>query len=238
MTDVRLTATTPTGEVVYVLANEKGELRLEEPISFDGNLDKPLICTSSDPSSFAGSIGIGKYPDSLAKLDVDGTIFAGAPGDESELLRLQCERRWGIFQSGTGAAAQLHLRCDSNKTFQLTSLKNNDTDFTTSVCVLGANGYVGVGTSSPTTRLDVDGDVVIGSRGAKWLIRESNGVAMLIEQSRLREGEPLVIEEKVRDLPNELDLVEAALNEVMTRLKMTPPAGWPVWDGSDIYSES
>ncbi len=70
-----------------------------------------------------------------------------------------------------------------------------------------------------------EGDVVIGSRGEKWLIRESNGVAMLIEQTR--QGA------EVRDLPRELDLVEAALNEIMGKLRMTPPAGWPVWDGSD-----
>jgi len=76
-----------------------------------------------------------------------------------------------------------------------------------------------------------DGDVVIGSRGTQWLIRESNGVAMLIEQTRSVAGqiEPRV--EKVRDLPNELDLIEAALSEVMDKLKMVPPAGWPVWDG-------
>jgi len=75
------------------------------------------------------------------------------------------------------------------------------------------------------------GDVVIGSRGTKWLIRESNGVAMLIEQSRRGQIEPRM--EKVRDLPNELDLIEAALSEVMAKLKMVPPAGWPVWDGQD-----
>ena len=75
------------------------------------------------------------------------------------------------------------------------------------------------------------GDVVIGSRGTTWLIRESNGVAMLIEQTLRGQAEPRM--EKVRDLPNELDLIETALNEVMEKLRMTPPAGWPVWDGSD-----
>ncbi len=76
-----------------------------------------------------------------------------------------------------------------------------------------------------------DGDVVIGSRGAKWLIRESNGVAMLIEQTRRGQIEPRM--QKVRDLPSELDLIETALSEVMAKLKMVPPAGWPVWDGQD-----
>lgn len=82
---------------------------------------------------------------------------------------------------------------------------------------------------------EFSGDVIIGSRGEKWLIRESNGVAMLVQQSR--EAAPMgvspMIPEKVRDIPNELDLIEMALNEVMEKLRMTPPAGWPVWDGSD-----
>ncbi len=79
------------------------------------------------------------------------------------------------------------------------------------------------------------GDVVIGSKGKQWLIRESNGVAMLIEETRRGAKEPRL--EEVRDLPRELDLVEAALNEIMGKLRMTPPAGWPVWDGSDNSAE-
>ena len=79
------------------------------------------------------------------------------------------------------------------------------------------------------------GDVVIGSRGEQWLIRESNGVAMLVQQT-LRQPREI---EKLRDLPNELDLIEAALNEVMEKLRMTPPAGWPVWDGeSEVTSDN
>ena len=73
-----------------------------------------------------------------------------------------------------------------------------------------------------------DGEVIIGSKSKKWLIRESNGVAMLIDQET---RQPRMT--KVRDLPRELDLIEAALNEIMDKLKMTPPAGWEVWDGSD-----
>ena len=43
MTDVRLTATNPEdSSVVPVACNDKGELKLEEPITFDGNLDGDL----------------------------------------------------------------------------------------------------------------------------------------------------------------------------------------------------
>ena len=81
---------------------------------------------------------------------------------------------------------------------------------------------------------EFSGDVIIGSRGSKWLIRESNGVAMLIDQT-LR----LPRMQKIRDLPYELDLIEAALSEIMEKLKMTPPAGWPVWDGqSEVATDN
>ncbi len=37
----------------------------------------------------------------------------------------------------------------------------------------------------------------------------------------------------LRDIPGELSLVEQALAEVFEKLKMSPPAGWPVWDGQN-----
>ena len=60
MTDVRLTATNPEdSSVVPVACNEKGELKLEEPIdnSFDGNLDGDLSVSGS--AEFAGDIDTG-----------------------------------------------------------------------------------------------------------------------------------------------------------------------------------
>ena len=48
MTDVRLTATNPEdSSVVPVACNTKGELKLEEPIKFDGDLDGDLNVTGS-----------------------------------------------------------------------------------------------------------------------------------------------------------------------------------------------
>jgi hypothetical protein len=69
-----------------------------------------------------------------------------------------------------------------------------------------------------TGSAEFSGDVVIGSRGEKWLIRESNGVAMLVQQTLLKQ--PRI--EKLRDLPHELDLVQAALSEVMEKLGLPP----------------
>ena len=78
------------------------------------------------------------------------------------------------------------------------------------------------------------GDVVIGSRGSQWMIVESGGLAHLIEQSSFKsesENYP-----KLRNIPEELSMVEQALAEVMEKLRMVPPAGWEVWDGSSKNS--
>lgn len=55
MTEVILTATNPSdSSVVPVACNEKGELKLEEPIKFDGNLDNDLNVTGN--GSFTGRV--------------------------------------------------------------------------------------------------------------------------------------------------------------------------------------
>jgi hypothetical protein len=178
MTDVRLTATTPDGEVVPVLSNTKGELLLEAPIAppeFDGNLDGDLTVGGS--STFEGQLQVNNQAEIYRPTSAGG---------------------------GTAGNTLLALKSDVNRVEDLVASVSTD----------GSALF--------------QGDVVIGSRNKQWLIRESNGVAMLIEQTFTKEAP-----EKVRDLPRELDLIEAALNEVMEKLKMTPPAGWEVWDGSD-----
>lgn len=58
MTDVRLTATNPEdSSVVPVACNAKGELKLEEPLAFDGNLNGDLSVTGT--ASFAGDVDLG-----------------------------------------------------------------------------------------------------------------------------------------------------------------------------------
>ena len=59
MTDVRLTATNPEdSSVVPVACNAKGELKLEEPLAFDGNLNGDLSVTGS--ASFDGDVEAGR----------------------------------------------------------------------------------------------------------------------------------------------------------------------------------
>lgn len=76
-------------------------------------------------------------------------------------------------------------------------------------------------------------DVVVGSRNKKWMIVESNGLAHLVEQPQVSVMDDAAKYPELRNIPEELDLIEKALGDVMEKLRMNPPAGWPVWDGSD-----
>ncbi len=82
-----------------------------------------------------------------------------------------------------------------------------------------------------------EGDVIVGSRNKNWMLVEQGGLCHMVEQTRsadlIDEGFSVNAYPKLRDVFNELDLIEQALNTVMEKLRLTPPAGWEVWDGSD-----
>ena len=96
-------------------------------------------------------------------------------------------------------------------------------------------------------RIDSDGiarffgDVVITSRNKPWMLVEQNGLCHLVEQisattADLVETAAAVEYPPLRDVFAELDAIEKALEEVMDKLRMAPPAGWEVWDGSSENS--
>ena len=81
-------------------------------------------------------------------------------------------------------------------------------------------------------------DVIIGSRGEKWMIVESNGLAHLVAQTQTADIETADLAGEIqypplRDIPGELTMVEQQLQKVLEKLRMIPEAGWEVWDGSD-----
>jgi hypothetical protein len=237
MTDVRLTALNPEDSKVYPVAcNSSGELLTTK--GSDINLDVPGNITaggdavigdwSNDKSVIIGqgtfnsrrddSVGViniyrGSVSDSNKKVEITSGGSATFKGDV-------------IGGSGTPNAGANTGTLLSTEGMVIASRADANED------VWRGYNNVAIPTSfiKASGAATFEGDVVIGSRGAKWLIRESNGVAMLIEQTTRGAKEPRIGEE-VRDLPRELDLVEAALSEIMGKLKMTPPAGWPVWDG-------
>jgi hypothetical protein len=84
------------------------------------------------------------------------------------------------------------------------------------------------------------GDVTVGSRSKSWMLVEQGGLCHMVEQTRSLIDEGFSVDAdadadypKLRDVFNELDLIERSLSQVMEKLRLTPPAGWPVWDGSD-----
>jgi hypothetical protein len=220
MTDVRLVATNPDdGVLVPVASNASGQLAVQSP-------------------------KIEKIPNDI---EVEGTVFAGSvtvdPLDDTYAFKVKAgaNELGGLFKETASSRLKLGDLTTNNIDLQGASGSATFTDNTSVFAGINGGSAVFYGGDSSTTdqnnakfRLNsggsatFEGEVVIGSRGQKWLIRESNGVAMLIEQT-LRQ--PRI--QEVRDLPRELDLVEAALNEIMGKLRMTPPAGWEVWDGSD-----
>lgn len=96
---------------------------------------------------YGGNVGIGTTnPD--AKLSITAT------GDGARVLHLGTERAWVFKQLGTGAGTALELTgADPN---------NNNKHF-----VINAAGNVGIGTgtTAPQAKLDVRGDIKLGSIG-------------------------------------------------------------------------
>ena len=91
---------------------------------------------------------------------------------------------------------------------------------------------------TPVGSATFTGDVVVGSRSKSWMLVEQGGLCHMVEQTRSLVDEGFSVDAdadypKLRDVFNELDLVEKSLSQVMEKLRLTPPAGWPVWDGSD-----
>lgn len=78
MTDVRLTATNPEdSSVVPVACNDKGELKLEEPVEFDGNLTGDLNVSGSMNGATATVTGNVLAAGNQIELAANGVIGCG-----------------------------------------------------------------------------------------------------------------------------------------------------------------
>jgi len=228
MTDVRLTATNPDdSSVVPVACNAKGELKLEEPIAppgFDGNLDGDL--TVSGSGEFAGVVENSRSYNFRRLTDVE------VPG-VSETT--ECAL-FGYTSPTGGNVVRGSIAADGTAEFEKIIIgPDNSSD--ASGLKLGQGAAVQLGYNGGAF---FKKDVIVGSRSSNWMLVEQGGLCHMVEQTRRSPDvstadliEPDKQEyPKLRDVINELDLVEQALQAVMEKLRMDPPAGWPVWDGS------
>lgn len=257
MTDVRLTALNPEDSKVYPVAcNSSGELLTTK--GSDINLDVPGNLDVGGSATFASDVTVGNN----LQVNSSGKFYRptskGGDVAGNALLTLDSDV-YGVAKNALSITTDGSINAAGSSTFagRVTGGSNNfgSTAVSTEAGLFynnssgqypavlarnigGGSTFRGINPAGAVT-IDLEasgnatftGDVIVGSRGEKWLIRESNGVAMLVQQARRGAKEPLI--EEVRDLPRELDLIETALSEIMEKLRMTPPAGWPVWDGSD-----
>ena len=261
MTDVRLTIVAEDGQVYPVLGNTKGELKLEEPTvnsddyvaksgdNMTGNLtlgtDKITLDATNGGATFAGTIQTGEITcgsASAAKIYLKEDGSASFSGGHFSMQDLQTGGTANnVFKiQGTDETGFSYLGSYLDR--GILKLVRSDTAPSTGNYAL----HIGsTNNDSDAVNINFDGsatftgDVVIGSRNKKWMIVESNGLAHLVEQTRVSVSDDVPEDEAaakypdLRNIPHELDLIEKALSDVMEKLRMNPPAGWPVWDGSD-----
>jgi hypothetical protein len=184
----------------------KGELHVDADAYFDGHV----------------GIGTTEYPTrNLVVNDSFGNAFIAVRSLDTGLAGILL----GNQSSDTPGQVSYSNKSDSMQFLTAASEQMRIT----------SGGRVGIGTDNPGSKLDVSGDVVVGSRNKSWMLVEQGGLCHMVEQVRtLDDVEPYSSEyPKLRDVFNELNLIEKALSDVMDRLRMTPPNGWPVWDGSN-----
>ena len=215
MSDVRLTALNPADSQVYPVAcNDKGEILLDNPIN-------PADYVSVTGDNMTGDLTLG-----TDKITLDATAgsaeFAGNVTGGGY-----------FYTTGDGS----YVVIDRTNTTNVAEALANFTSDRGSFSITADGGVTSTGNFNTDGGATFAGDVIIGSRNKKWMIVESNGLAHLVEQTMVtsQSGEQPPAKEypELRDIPTELDLIEQALGDVMEKLRMNPPSGWPVWDGSD-----
>lgn len=249
MTDVRLTATNPVdSSVVPVACNEKGELLLEEP----STSSDVFVAKAGD--TMTGNLhlgdGITLNPDGSAQLASGGVdVYTTGKVILGDKITLDASDGSAMFASGnivlnSGLNGSAMFASDV-ETGTFTATRGDVAR--TPVIQTSPAGNVIIGDASQIVFTNAGsatfaGDVIIGSRGKKWMIVESNGLAHLVEQTLFLDVETADLADNrtgntqyppLRDIPGELTMVEEQLQKVLEKLRMVPEAGWEVWDGSD-----
>ena len=236
MTDVRLTALNPEDStVVPVACNSSGELLVDkgEPQGPDLNVEGDLSVGGS--ATFKGVVQAESADGStVSYMSTNGSI--GGSGNI----------QMGTYMKLGGDKCVLNLNGDGSAEFSgaVTAVQVLCGDVVASNTNDTFPVYRGLNAAGTATTFRVNGDgaasfkgdLVVGSRSKSWMLVEQGGLCHMVEQTRSLIDEGFSVDDaypKLRDVFNELDLIERSLSQVMEKLRLTPPAGWPVWDGSD-----
>ena len=237
MNDVRLVATNPAdSSLVPVATNARGELAVQSPkiekvpnsLQVEGDLtvgEGIELKANGGSASFAG--GITSTPSTGA------AIYAYNGGTSSENAIL-------ISNTSDGSGLKTFLKYDGSASF------SGDVSMRANLLIKGGNGSGLFIRDKEDTEYTIDlnengsahflGDVVVGSRSKQWMLVEQGGLCHMVEQARPTAADLVTppVYPKLRDVFAELDVVEKALEQVMEKLRMVEPDGWPVWDGSEV----
>jgi hypothetical protein len=237
MNDVRLVATNPAdSSLVPVATNARGELAVQSPkiekvpnsLEVEGDLTAGSASFSGDVSMRASLLikgGNGSGVFIRDKEDTEYTIDLNENGSAHFAGTVQ-------VAGNPGSGGAVGSTVDSSGGFKAARTSGSQANF---------RGYL-VGKESPTSQITADGsasfsgDVVIGSRSKQWMLVEQGGLCHMVEQARATTADLVTppVYPKLRDVFAELDVVEKALEQVMEKLRMVEPDGWPVWDGSEV----
>jgi hypothetical protein len=263
MTDVRLTALNPEDStVVPVACNSSGELLVDKGAQGpDLNVEGDLSVDGS--ATFAGNVDVGTWPKRLDLEPGRINVYTNVSNEPNLLLSktdssanaanfIECNNNAdsrivtiagngsAVFAGGvkvgeynqpsTNPTRQAFQAYNNSSVYATYWAQNNSSDANAKVWL----AYDSVDNVTSTIKSDGSasfaGDLVVGSRSKSWMLVEQGGLCHMVEQTRSVDADEYP---KLRDVFNELDLIERSLSQVMEKLRLIPPAGWPVWDGSD-----
>ena len=192
MADVRLTATNPEdSSVVPVACNEKGELKLEEPLVVEGPPgEKGDKGDDGDPFSgnftgdvyFDGNVGIGApepaanfhVNDPTANSQVNAAATSILISSKSETYRKDNYSQilgWSRPSSNGGTLSSFIALRQTDDVGVLAALAFGSDTYSSPVkerMCIAPSGNIGIGTTEPKTRLDIEGKAGFTEEGYLW----------------------------------------------------------------------